>query len=127
MRSETQHWVDDADYDLQSAKVMLDGGRYFFVVFMCHLAVEKLLKAVIVERQGVMPPKIHGLVDLANRAGLVIPGEHQPHVDRLNSMSVPTRYPDGRRAIAATLTPQSTTALYQQTVELAEWLKQELT
>ena len=81
---------------------------------------------MIIERQRVMPPKIHGLVDLANRAGLAIPAGHQPHVDRLNSMSVPTRYPDGRRTIAATLTPQSTTALYLQTVELAQWLKQQL-
>jgi HEPN domain-containing protein len=36
MRPETQAWVEDAEYDLQSAKAMLDNGRYFFVVFMCH-------------------------------------------------------------------------------------------
>lgn len=117
MRPETQQWVDDADYDLQSAKVMLDGGRYFFVVFMCHLAIEKLLKAVIIERQGVMPPKVHSLVDLASRVGLVVPTQHRPHIDKLNSMSVPTRYPDGRRAIAGALTDQSTAALYQRTLE----------
>jgi len=52
MKPETQNWVEDADYDLQSAKAMLESGRYFFVVFMCHLTIEKLLKAVIVEKTG---------------------------------------------------------------------------
>ena len=55
MRPETEAWVEDAEYDLQSARVMLDSGRYFFVVFMCHLTIEKLLKSVIVERQGLEP------------------------------------------------------------------------
>ena len=54
MKPETTVWVEDAEYDLQSAKVMLDSGRYFFVVFMCHLTIEKLLKSVIVERQGIV-------------------------------------------------------------------------
>ena len=42
MRPETEAWVEDAQYDLQSAKVMLDSGRYFVVVFMCHPTIEKL-------------------------------------------------------------------------------------
>jgi HEPN domain-containing protein len=57
MRPETEVWGEDAEYDLQSAKTMLDSGRYFFVVFMCHLTIEKLLKSVIVERQGLEPPR----------------------------------------------------------------------
>jgi len=43
MRPETEAWMEDAEYDVQSAKVMLDSRRYFFVVFMCHLTIEKLL------------------------------------------------------------------------------------
>jgi HEPN domain-containing protein len=127
MRPETEAWVEDADYDLQSAKVMLDSGRYFFVVFMCHLTIEKLLKSVIVERQGLEPPRMHNLFGLIARAGLTIPAERRCLLNELDNMSVVTRYPDGRRAIASTLTTESTTALYARTVEFASWLKQELT
>lgn len=127
MQPETEAWVEDADYDLQSARVMLDNGRYFFVVFMCHLTIEKLLKSVIVERQGIVPPKIHNLFGLIARAGLTIPVEGRPLINELDNMSVVTRYPDGRRAIASTLTNESTAALYERTVEFAQWLKQELT
>ena len=126
MRPETQAWVEDAEYDLQSAKAMLDSGRYFFVVFMCHLTIEKLLKSVIIERQGIEPPKIHNLFGLIARAGLTIPPERRPLINELDNMSVVTRYPEGRRAIAGTLTDESTAALYAKTVEFAQWLKQEL-
>lgn len=127
MRPETQLWMEDADYDLQSAQAMLESGRYFFVVFMCHLTIEKLLKALIVERQGREPPKVHNLIGLAARAGLTIPAEFRPLINQLDNMSVVTRYPDGRRAIADMLTHERTTALYEGTVEFGQWLKQELT
>jgi HEPN domain-containing protein len=127
MRPETQAWVEDAEYDLQSAKAMLDNGRYFFVVFMCHLTIEKLLKSVIIERQGIEPPRIHNLFGLIARAGLTIPPERRPLINELDNMSVVTRYPDGRRAIASTLTNESTAALYSRTVEFAQWLQQKLT
>jgi HEPN domain-containing protein len=127
MQPETTVWVEDAEYDLQSAEVMLDSGRYFFVVFMCHLTIEKLLKAVIVERQGIVPPKTHNLVGLVTRAGLTVPAERRPLLNELDNMSVVTRYPDGRRAIASTLTAENTTSLYTRTVEFAQWLKHTLT
>jgi HEPN domain-containing protein len=126
MRPETQAWVEDAEYDLQSAKARLDSGRYFLVVFICPLTIEKLLKSVIIERQGIEPPKIHNLFGLIARAGLTIPTERRPLINELDNMSVVTRYPEGGRAIAGMLTDESTAALYAKTVEFAEWLKREL-
>ena len=126
MRQETQLWVEDAEYDLVSAKAMLDSGRLFFVVFMCHLTVEKLLKAVIVDRQGVEPPRIHNLIALAARGEVSIPAEHRPLVNELDNMSVVTRYPDGRRTIAESLTGERAASIYERTAEFAQWLRQEL-
>jgi HEPN domain-containing protein len=126
MRPETKLWIEDADYDLESAKAMLDSGRFFFVVFMCHLTVEKLLKAAIVEREGVEPPRIHNLVALAVRACMQIPTEHQPIVNELDTMSVVTRYPDGRRAIGKVLTANRASEIYDSTVGFSKWLGQEL-
>jgi HEPN domain-containing protein len=93
---------------------------------MCHLTIEKLMKSVIIERQGIEPPKIHNLFGLIARAGLAIPTERRPLINELDNMSVVTRYPEGRRALAGTLTDESTAALYAKTVEFAQWLKREL-
>ena len=126
MKPETQNWVEDADYDLQSAKAMLESGRYFFVVFMCHLTIEKLLKAVIVEKTGTSPPRIHNLVGLAARCGLDIPDRHRQLVNQLDNMSVVTRYPDGRRQIADALTEERVNSMFSDTMEFAEWIRAEL-
>ena len=105
---------------------MLENGRYFFMVFMCHLVIEKLLKAFIVEREGVNPPRIHNLVALATRTKMIVPGEHCALINELNTMSVVTRYPDGRRALANTLDSRRAAALYEKTKGCAQWLRQEL-
>jgi HEPN domain-containing protein len=126
MKPETQLWIEDADYDLESAKEMLESKRYFFVVFMCHLTIEKLLKAVIVERLNIQPPKIHGLIALATRTALTIPEKHRKLVNELDDMGVITRYPDGRRAIAESLTSERVAGFHKRTIGFSKWLKQEL-
>ena len=97
VKPETEAWVEVAEYGWSSAKMRLDSGRYFFVVFMCHLRIEKVLKSVIVERQGLEPPRMHNLFGLIARAGLTIPAERRPLINALDNMSVVTRYPAGRR------------------------------
>ena len=49
MRSDTQNWIALAEYDLETARQMLATGRYLYVVFMSHLALEKILKAHVTE------------------------------------------------------------------------------
>lgn len=39
------YWIDMAGYDLDTARAMLQTGRYLYVGFMCYQAVEKSLKA----------------------------------------------------------------------------------
>ena len=126
MKRETSLWVEDAEYDLESARAMLDSGRLFFVVFMCHLVVEKLLKAAIVEHCSMEPPKTHNLVGLAARSEIEIPDEYRTLVNELDGMGVVTRYPEGRRALAGTLTDERAKSMYSRTAELAKWLKEEI-
>ncbi len=42
-------WVESSDYDIDTAKGMLQLGKRIFVGFMCHLAMEKMLKACYVK------------------------------------------------------------------------------
>ncbi len=44
MAKRPAEWLAQADYDIETAELMISGGRHFYAVFMCHLAVEKALK-----------------------------------------------------------------------------------
>jgi HEPN domain-containing protein len=59
MTNAPEEWFNQADYDFQTAEYMFDGGRYFYTVFMCHLAAEKALKGVYHRKLEEVPPKIH--------------------------------------------------------------------
>ena len=63
------HWVERSEYDLDTAKAMLDAGRYLYVGYMCQQTVEKLLKAMIAQQNKENLP-IHNLNRLAEVAGI---------------------------------------------------------
>ena len=46
----SREWIAQAEYDIDTAQVMLEGRRHIYCVFMCHLSIEKALKAVYVRR-----------------------------------------------------------------------------
>ena len=41
MNDIASEWIKQSDYDMDTAKYMFNGGRYAYIVFICHLAVEK--------------------------------------------------------------------------------------
>jgi HEPN domain-containing protein len=49
MNRVVRNWAATANYDLQTADAMYKAGRYLYVVFMCHLAIEKMLKAILAQ------------------------------------------------------------------------------
>lgn len=44
MKKEVKNWLDSAQYDLKTAEHTFNARRYIHTVFMCHLALEKILK-----------------------------------------------------------------------------------
>lgn len=49
MKKDAKNWVQIAKYDLETAKAMMNSSRFLYVLFTCQQAVEKMLKALIVE------------------------------------------------------------------------------
>ena len=124
MRPDTQNWIASAEYDLETARHMLVTKRYIYVVFMCHLALEKMLKAHVTEVMQVAPPKIHNLIRLIQKCQLGLPENYMDFVSKINAASIPTRYPeDIQRAIKDY--PEAIARDYlRQTEEILKWLKQ---
>ena len=97
MGNKSAYWTDLADYDIETARAMLQTGRYLYVGFMCHQAVEKVLKAVIAGA-GASPPKIHGLMKLARQGEIYnsMNEEQKDLLDTLDPLNIATRYPEQR-------------------------------
>jgi len=59
MRKDTANWIALTDYDIETARHMLETGRYLYVIFLCHLSLEKILKAHVAEVTQTLPIKTH--------------------------------------------------------------------
>ena len=123
MKQTTLNWLRGAEYDIQTAESLLKARRYIYVIFMCHLSVEKTLKAVIAEISTAPPPRTHNLYRLLELSRLHVPEAHEDIVARLNTMSVATRYPEDVAALSAEVTRKVAQAYLTQTKELLAWLK----
>ncbi|MCA9408853.1 MAG: HEPN domain-containing protein [Candidatus Omnitrophica bacterium] len=94
MNKEIKNWLLMVDYDLKSANHMLKSGRYIYVIFMCHMALEKMLKALVCAQTKKVPPRIHDLIRLMEIGKVQIPQEYLDFMGIINNVNVVTRYPE---------------------------------
>ena len=124
MRKDTKNFLRSSQYDLETANFMLNTGRYIYVIFMCHLSLEKILKALISETKQTVPPKTHNLIYLIKIGNISLPKEYFEFIAKINKANIITRYPeDFTRVLEAY--PESIAKEYLSiTKEIHQWLKQ---
>ena len=129
MNQNAAHWLDMAEYDLETARAMLSAKRYLYVAFMCHQTIEKTLKAVIAGADdNVEPPKVHNLVRLAQLSSLseVLSPRQKNFISILSPMNVEARYAAHKDEITAGLSEEKCAGLIKETEDLFLWIKQRL-
>ena len=94
MRKDTNNFIKSAEYDLNTAGFMLKSGRYIYVIFMCHLSLEKMLKAITTEITQKISPKSHNLIYLLKLGNIQLPSELFNFIAKINNASIVTRYPE---------------------------------
>jgi HEPN domain-containing protein len=92
---------------------------------MCHLALEKILKAIAAEAKGQTPPRTHDLLHLLGLGGVNPSHEHLDFLGKLNNASIPTRYPEDLAHVIAAYTKEVAENYLEKTREVAGWLKQD--
>ena len=124
MRKDTANWIALTDYDIETAQHMLETGRYLYVIFLCHFSLEKMLKAHVAEVTQTLPIKTHDLIYLVKTSGLKLPEKHLDFLGKINTASIPTRYPDDLQRSLKEY-PKSVAKDYlAKTQEILQWLRQ---
>ena len=120
-----QHWVELADYDIATADDLMIPKRYLYVGFMCHQAVEKLLKAYFMKLKDETPPYTHNLISLAEKTGIFdeMSEQQQLFIDKINTLNIEARYQDYKKKLSKELTSEVTQEILTKTKELLSWIK----
>ncbi|MCE5237686.1 HEPN domain-containing protein [bacterium] len=121
---QVRYWRDLAQYDLETAKIMLVNDRYLYVGFMCHQVIEKALKGLIVCATRSMPPYTHALVRLAKSGGSYdeLPTEDQALLDVLEPLNIEARFPAQKDALLRSLSAERCRTLIENTERLLTWI-----
>ncbi len=126
MRAEIKNWWEQALEDLDTAKVTLEGKKYYASVFFCQQAVEKALKALYILKIKEAPGTTHSLIFLANR--LDIPQNFFSLLKKLTPEFVTTRYPDVVGEVPYRLYDQNIAKeFFKESKELITWIESQIT
>jgi HEPN domain-containing protein len=118
--------LDHAQYDIDTADAMYQGGRWLYVVFMCQQAVEKLCKGLYLLYIDDNVPRIHDISNLVRRFEDKLPEtiseDNFKFFDRLTNFYLNDRYPEYQQNISSMVNEQSAKPVLDKTKELFQWL-----
>ena len=131
------YWEEYAQYDIDTAGVMFDTGRYLYSVFMCQQAVEKIVKGIYVLYTGEEPVKTHNIALIFNnlcdrdefRIHITdedfdrIKDEFMPIFVRLLAFYISARYPAYKEKLTSILTKVETQEIMDKTKEVFAWVQ----
>ncbi len=122
-----EHWIERSQYDLDTANVMLDTGRYLYVAYMCQQTIEKILKAIIAW-QGKENFPIHNLNRLAEIAMIndELSSDQFNFLAELTPYHIEARYGDYKESLSEIISETKATQINKKTQEIHAWLYQKI-
>jgi len=118
-----EYWVNGAKDDFETARILIENRRFVHGLFFCHLSIEKIIKAHVVNTLNEIPPKSHDLFYLSKLAKIELPEDKQLIIQILMKYQLEGRYPE----YMPEAPQQKIVADYlNQTENLLKWFKEKL-
>jgi len=120
-----KYWLDIAEYDLDTAKAMLESKRFLYVGFMCHQTIEKVLKAYYSSKFEDTPPFTHNLKILADKVFIydLMSDNQKDIIDLLLPLNIEARYPTYKEQLLKSLSYTKCEEIIKQTNDLKQWIE----
>ncbi len=117
-----RYWVESSNDDYQTMQRNFNYKDYSWSLFIGHLVIEKLLKALYIKKTNKYPPRIHDLMRLANQASLSTSEEQKDLLEAITQFNLECRYPDYKNDFRKKCTLEFTAPYVTKIKELREWL-----
>lgn len=121
-----QYWIKCSDNDFRAMVHLYEKGDYSWSLFIGHLVIEKLLKALYVQQVDITPPFIHDLVRLSEKAGLSLNEEQKDILDTISTFNLQARYDDYKMSFHRKCSREFTERWINEIKDFREWIKSKL-
>ncbi len=121
-----KYWLEASEIDYKAMNNLFESKDYVWSLFIGHLVIEKLLKALIVKRDQEVVPKIHNLNKLADVALLKLDEVQKNLLDVITSFNIEARYPDYKNEFYKKCDYKFTSEHINQIKKLRLWLLEQV-
>ena len=121
-----KYWLDSAMYDLETGKSLLEIKRFPYALFLGHLALEKVLKALVVKTTKEHAPYTHALTLLAKKTKIEMPESIIDQLAEYTEFHIESRYPDEKMDFYKKSTDEFSNKKFKEIEDLYTWLIQKL-
>ncbi len=121
-----EYWIDSSDKDFKTMMNLFDSKDYNWALFIGHLVLEKLLKALYVKKNNKHPVYSHDLLLLAEKAGIKVDEKKADMFDVITSFNLNARYDNYKQNFYKLCTQEFTGIWINNITELRKWIKEKL-
>jgi HEPN domain-containing protein len=118
-----RHWIESSDEDFDAKMVLFESKKYSWALFVGHLMIEKLLKALFVKENGQHPPLIHNLYRLAELSKIDLTDEQSDMLDKITTFNINARYEDYKKEFSSLCTFDFTKNWIEKINIIRSWIK----
>ena len=117
------HWIESAEHDFKTMVDLHQTQNNNWALFMGHLVIEKLLKALYVKSKGEFPPMIHDLRRLCEKTDIELDPSMQILLDSISRFNINARYDDYKQSFYQLCTDSFTAEWIDKIKECRLWIK----
>lgn len=121
-----KYWLEGAEYDMGVAKAMFKTKKYPYALFMGHLALKKLLKAIVVKNTQKHAPYTHSLEFLVKKSKINISEHIHLKLREFMEFHFEARYPREEKAFYKKCNQEYTKRNLKEIEGVFKWLKSRL-
>jgi HEPN domain-containing protein len=85
-------WQESATQDRDFATHLYEVKKYHYCLFFCHLALEKIIKALFIKNKDTYPLYSHNLVKLCVKGDIKISEEQEEQMAEITTFNIEARY-----------------------------------
>lgn len=121
-----EYWIKTSEDDIVVMHHLFQKKDYAWSLFIGHLVLEKMLKALFIKVNMEIPPRTHDLVKIYLKAGLEQNPDILDFLDRVTQFNIESRYPDAKFSFQQMCTREFTEENIVKIREVHKWLKSRL-
>jgi len=120
------YWIESSEQDFKTMTDLFNTKNYHWSLFVGHLVIEKLLKALFIQKTNQFPPMIHDLRRICEKAGILLNNEQIVVLDSISRFNLNARYDDYKQEFYKLCTAEFTMKWIEEIKIMRTWIKKQL-